>query len=188
MGIAHLCKGDWVKLVLGGELKATSLLRLHIVTGLGTNLDGGVDLLVVACGNQSQVLGADNAGNVAWGLVTDTERVSSHSSLLHIVTSLTTDEEAVRASDNIDNSVDVALSSRVVEESAGVDVGVLEGEVDLLGGGALLGRVPEILDVNLDAWSNDIGQLDLAVEERCGGPRLGDSHTFTIAISQPEFL
>lgn len=116
--ITHLGKGQWVQLVLGGELQTASFLCLHVVPGLGTNLDSRVDLLVVAGSNLSQVLRADDAGHVARSLVTETERVASDSGLLDIVTRLTTDEETVRAGNDIDNGVNVALGGRVVDECA----------------------------------------------------------------------
>ena len=175
-----------VELVLGSKLKTAGLLCLHIVASLGTNLDGGVDLLVVACGDESQVLGADNAGDVARGLVAETKRVAGDSSLLDIVASLTTDEETVRAGDNVDDGIDVALGGAVVDECAGVDVGVLESGVDLLRGRALLGWVPEVLKINLDAWSDNIGELNFAVEKRRGRPCLSDGDTLTF-VCQPKF-
>lgn len=116
--ITHLGKGQWVQLVLGGELQTASFLCLHVVPGLGTNLDSRVDLLVIAGSNLSQVLRADDAGHVARSLVTETERVASDSGLLDIVTRLTTDEEAVRAGNDINDGVNVALGGRVVDECA----------------------------------------------------------------------
>lgn len=66
-----------------------------------------------------------------------------------------------------------------------MDIGVLEGQVDLLGGGALLRGVPEVLKVDLDTRSNGISELDLAVKQRRGRPCLGDGDTFAFN-RQPE--
>ena len=143
---------------------------MDIVTSLCANLDSWVDLLVVAGSDDGEVLGADDAGGVGWALVADSQAVPGDGSLLDVVTGLTTNEEAVRASGHVDNSIDVALSGGVVEECARVDIWVLEGEVDLLGGGALLGWVPQVLEVDLDAWCDNIGELNLAIEERASVP------------------
>jgi hypothetical protein len=153
-------------------------LSLDVVAGLGTNLDGGVDLLVVAGGDEGQVLASDNASDIAGSLVTDSERVAGDGSFLHIVASLTSDEESIVASSDVDDGIDTALGSGVVDESTRVDVGVLEGKVDLLSGRSFLGWIPEVLKIDLDARSDDIGELDLAVKKRCGGPRLSNSDAF----------
>lgn len=182
--IPYLGERQWVELVLGRNLEAAGLLGVDVVAGLGSELDRGVDALVVAGGDDAQVLGANDAGSVVWSLVAETEAVPGDSGLLDIVTSLTTNKEAIRASGHIHNGVDVALSSSVVEESAAVDVWVLEGQVELLSGRTGLGWVPEVLKVDLDAIGHNIVELDLAVKQGCGGPCLGDRDTFIVPKCQ----
>ena len=183
----YLGEGERVKLVLGGELEASGLAALDVVGGLGADLNGGVDLLVVRSGNDGEVLGADEGSGEGRGLVAETERVAGDGGLLDIVTSLTTNEEALVAGGHVKDGVKVAVGKAVVDESAGVDVGVLEGKVELLGGAVGLAGVPEVLEVDLDAGGGDVGELDLGVEERGGGPGLGDGNVCSRSTSQTEF-
>lgn len=184
----YLGEGEGVKLVLGGELEARGLAVLDVVGGLGADLDGGVDLLVVGSGNDGQVLGADEGSGEGGGLVAETERVAGDGGLLDVVASLTTDEEALVAGGHIKDGVKVAVGKAVVDEGAGVDVGVLEGKVELLGGAVGLAGVPEVLEVDLDAGGGDVGELDLGVKEGSGGPGLGDGNVCTRATCQDKFV
>jgi hypothetical protein len=170
----YLGEGEGVKLVLGGELEAGGLAALDVVGGLGADLNGGVDLLVVRSGNDGEVLGADEGSGEGRGLVAETERVAGDGGLLNVVTSLTTNEEALVAGGHIKNGIEVAVGKAVVDESAGVDVGVLEGKV-------------ELLEVDLDAGGGDVGELDLGVKERGGGPGLGNGDVCARSTSQDEF-
>lgn len=173
-GQAYLGEGERVKLVLGSELEARGLAVLDVVGGLDADLDGGVDLLVVGGGGDGQVLATDEGSGEGRGLVAETEGVAGDGGLLDIVASLTTDEETLVAGGHVKDGVKVAVGKAVVDESAGVDVRVLEGEVELLGGAVGLAGVPEVLEVNLDASAGDVGELDLGVEEGSGGPGLGN--------------
>ena len=183
----YLGEGEGVKLVLGGKLEASGLAALDVVGSLGADLDGGVDLLVVRSGNDGEVLGADEGSGEGRGLVAETERVAGDGGLLDVVTSLTTNEEALVAGGHIKDGVEVAVGKAVVDESARVDVGVLEGKVELLGGAVGLAGVPEVLEVDLDAGGGDVGELDLGVKERGGGPGLGDGDVCARSTSQDEF-
>lgn len=183
----YLGKGEGVKLVLGGKLEASGLAGLDVVGGLGADLDGGVDLLVVRSGNDGEVLGADEGSGEGRGLVAETKGVTGDGGLLDVVASLTTDEEALVAGGHVKDGIEVAVGETVVDESAGVDVGVLEGKVELLGGAVGLAGVPEVLEVDLDAGGGDIGELDLGVEEGGGGPGLGDGDVCTRSTCQDKF-
>ena len=183
----YLGEGEGVKLVLGGELEASGLAALDIVGGLGADLNGGVDLLVVRSGNNGEVLGADEGSGEGRGLVAETERVAGDGGLLDVVASLTTNEEALVAGGHIKDGVKVAVGEAVVDESAGVDVGVLEGKVELLGSAVGLAGVPEVLEVDLDAGGGDVGELDLGVKKRGSGPGLGNSDVCARSTSQDEF-
>ena len=183
----YLGEGEGVKLVLGGKLEASGLAALDVVGGLGADLNGGVDLLVVRSGNDGEVLGADEGSGEGRGLVAETERVAGDGGLLDVVTSLTTNEEALVAGGHIKDGVKVAVGKAVVDESTGVDVGVLEGKVELLGGAVGLAGVPEVLEVDLDAGGGDVGELDLGVKERGSGPGLGNGDVCARSTSQDEF-
>jgi hypothetical protein len=172
--LTYLGESEGVKLVLGSKLEASGLAALDVVGGLGADLNGGVDLLVVRSGNNGEVLGSDKGSSESGGLVAETERVAGDGGLLDVVTSLTTNEEALVAGGHIKDGVKVAVGKAVVDECARVNVGVLESKVELLGGAVGLAGVPEVLEVDLDAGGGDIGELDLGVEERGGGPSLGD--------------
>lgn len=75
---------------------------------------------------------------------------------------------------HIQDSVNVAGGLCVVDEGAGVDVWILIGEGQLLSSGGGFARVPKVLEVNLGAGRDDVGEFDLAFEEGSGGPGLGD--------------
>ena len=184
---SYLGEGQGVELVLGGNLKTDALTALEIVGGLSTSLNVGVDLLVVRSGNDGEVLGADEGSGEGSGLVAETERVAGDGGLLDVVTSLTTDEEALVAGGHVKDGVEVAVGKTVVDEGARVHVGVLEGKVELLGGAVGLAGIPEVLEVDLDAGGGDVGELDLGVKERGGGPGLGDGDVCARSTSQDEF-
>lgn len=184
---AYLGEGEGVELVLGSDLKTRGLAVLDVVGGLGADLDGGVDLLVVRSGDDGEVLGADEGGGESRGLVAETEGVAGDGGLLDVVASLTTNEETLVAGGHVDDGVKVAVGEAIVDESAGVDVGVLEGKVELLGGAVGLAGVPEVLEVDLDAGGGDVGELDLGVEEGGGGPGLGDGDVCARSTCQDIF-
>lgn len=129
----YLSERERVKLVLAGQLKTSGLGARDVVASLGADLDGAVDLLVVRGHDDVQVLHSVDGGVVGRGLVSETETVAGDSALADVVGSLTTDEEALVAGDGVNGGVDVAGSGAVVDESAGVHVRVLPGEVQLLG-------------------------------------------------------
>lgn len=172
--IAYLGEAERVKLILGGDLEAAGLAVLDVVGGLCADLDGTVDLLVVAGGDDGQILAADDGGAVARGLIAETEGVAGDGGLLDVVACLTADQETLVAGNEIDDSVDVVVGHAMVDEDARMDHGVLVGDGELLGGRVGLARVPQVLDVNLGAGGDEIGKLDLGIEQRGGGPGLGD--------------
>lgn len=77
------------------------------------------------------------------------------------------------ADNGVNESVDVAAGG-VVEEGTGVQVGLLEGEVELLGGLAGVVGVEEALELGLYGLRHQAGNLDLGVKDGVGGPALGD--------------
>lgn len=84
--------------------------------------------MVVASGEQAQVVGCCDSGGVCGEAVADSSGIVGDGSLLDIVATLSTDEETLVA----ENSIEVGRwALEQVEESAGVEVWLLEEEVDL---------------------------------------------------------
>lgn len=168
----HLGEGQGVELVLAGKLDADGGAGLGVPGSLGAGLNGGVDLLVVGGGENVQVVGGGDGGAVERGLVADGSRVAGDGGLLDIVASLTTDEEALVADDTVDDGSQVA-GGRVVEEGAGLEGGLLEGQVELLALVARAGR-EDRGELRLQALGEGVVQLDLGVQDVGGVPGLGN--------------
>ena len=184
---SYLGEGQGVELVLGGNLKTDALTALEIVGGLSTSLNVGVDLLVVRSGKNAQVLHGNERGGEGRGLVAETSTVAGDGGLGDVVASLSTGNETLVADGGVDEGVDVA-SSAVVEESAGVEVGLLEGQVELLGGLAGGVGVEEVLELGLDGLRHEAGELNLGVEEGGGGPALGNGDTWFVSVSKIDMM
>jgi hypothetical protein len=169
----YLSEREGVDLVLGGKLKTDGGALLGIPGSLGTGLDGGVDLLVVRGSEDIQRVGGGDGSVVERGGVTDGSGVLGDGSLLHIVSNLTTDDEALVAEDGIGDSADGTGGVEVAEDAA-VEVGLFEVEVDLL---ALVagGRVEVGEDLGLQAASEGVVELDLGGQQVRRVPRLGDA-------------
>ena len=178
----YLGEAERVKLVLSREIETVGLAGLDVVGGLGAHLDGVVDLLVVGGSDDGEVLLANKGRSEAVSLVAEAELVAGDRRLLDVVAGLTTNEEAVGASDRVDDGVNVAVGEAVVDESASVDDGVLEDEVELLGGAVGLAWIPKVYEVDFHASVGEIGELNFGVEEGGGGPGLGDGDAW-FAIS-----
>lgn len=174
-----LREAERVELVLGRGFETAGLLAGHVITGLDAHLGRGVDFLVEGSGDDVEVLHGGDVGAVGGRLVAKGERVLGDGGFLDIVASFTTDEETFMSGGDVHNGVNIAGGGNVVEEGTGVDVGVLEGEGEFLDGGAVFGRVVELLEIRLDAVGEDVGQLDLGVEQ--GGGVVGAVHHDTCA-------
>jgi hypothetical protein len=167
---SYLSEGRGVKLVLGGNLKADLVSGLGFPGGLGTGLNLGVDTVVVASGEQTQVVRGGDGSGVSGEAVSDGSRVFGDSSLLDIVATLSTNEETLVTEDGVEVG---GGTLEEVEEGAGVQVGLLEEEVDLgalgLGAGEVLGQ-----DLGLETLGDVVVELELGVEGVGGGPDLGE--------------
>lgn len=174
--IVHLdlCEANGVKLVLGRQLHPTRFAGLHVVPGFGGDFGGRIDFLVEAGGDDAQVLRTGDGCDVIRGLVAESEGVLCHGGFLHVVACFAADKEAFVAGCDIDNGVNVTARLGVVEEGAGMKVGVLEGEGEFLCRGGSFAWVPEVLQVDLGAGSDDVDKFDFAVEQRGGRPGLRD--------------
>lgn len=130
--------------------------------------------MVVAGGEDSQVVASSDGSGVLGNTVADGSGVLGDGSLLDVVATLGTNKETLVTKD----SVKVGGGAvEEVEEGTSVQVGLLEVEVELgtlgLLGGQVLGE-----DLSLEALSNVVVELELGVEGVCGGPSLGEGETW----------
>lgn len=126
--------------------------------------------MVVAGGEDSQVVGSGDGSRVLGNAVADGSGVLGDGGLLDIVATLSTDKETLVA----ENSIEVGGGAvKEIEESTGVHVGLLEVEVELSTLG-LLSR--EILgeDLSLETLGDVVVKLELGVEGVGGSPGLGE--------------
>ena len=112
--------------------------------------------------------------------VTNGSGILGKSSFLRVVASLRADQEAFVA----ENAVDVGYRAlENVEESAGVEVRLLEVEVELGTEGLRLGG--EVCDsFGLQSVGDLVVQLDFRLEDVCGGPHLGQGQACTMVKYQ----
>lgn len=168
--MTYLGEGRGVKTVLAGDFQTDVVAGLGVPGSLGTSLNLGVHAVVVAGGEDGEVVAGSDGSRVVGKAVTNGSGVLGDGSLLDIVTTLSTDEETLVAKD------DVEVSSRAlqeVEESTGVKVGLLEVKVELgtlgLRSGQVLGE-----DLSLEALGDVVVELELGVESVGSGPGLGE--------------
>ena len=176
-----------VKLILRRQLQPTGFRGLHIVPRLDSHFGGGVDFLVEGGGEDAQILDARDAGDVVGGLISEGDGVASYGRFLEVVAGFTSDEEAFVAGGHVHDGVDVAVVVAVVEEGAGVDVGVFEGEGEFFRARDRFVGAPEVLEVDFYPRGDDVGEFDFAVEDCGGGPAFGDGHA-CVAAGQRRFL
>lgn len=166
----HLGERGRVDLVLAGDLEADGVAGLGVPGSLGTSLNLRVDLVVVGGGEDGEAVGGSDSGSVLVDGVTDGSGVLGDGSLLDIVAGFSTDKETFVAEDGIEVG---GGTLEEVEESAEMEVRLLEVEVELgaLGaaGGEVLGQ-----DFGLETLGDVVVELDLGVEGIGGGPRLGE--------------
>ena len=182
-----LRKRQRVELILRRQLQPTRFRGLHIISGLDAHFGGGIDFLVEGSGEDAQVLDPGDAGDVVGGLVGEGDGVAGDRRLLEVVAGFTSDEEAFVAGGDVDDGVDVAVVVAVVEEGAGVDVGVFEGEGEFFRARDRFVGAPEVLEVDFDARGDDVGEFDFAVEDGGCGPAFGDGYA-CVAAGQRRFL
>ena len=130
--------------------------------------------MVVRGGEEGQVVAGSDGSRVLGNGVTDGSRVLGDGSLVDVVATLSTDEEALVAED----SVEVGGGAvQQVEEGTGVQVGLLEVQVELGTLGLLSGLVLSE-DLSLEALGDVVVELELGVEGVGGGPSLGQGKTW----------
>lgn len=165
-----LGEGQWINAILGGDLETDVGTGLGVPDSLGTGLNLGVDLVVVGSGEDGQVVGGDDGSSVEWLLVSNTEGVAGDGGLLNVVTGLSSDKEAIMANDSV-NGGGWALEE--IEESAGVEVWLLEVEVELDALG-LGGWEEGAENLSLEALCDGVVELELGLQGVGGVPGLGD--------------
>lgn len=164
----HLGEGRGVKAVLASNLEADGVAGLGVPGGLSTSLNLSVDAVVVAGGEDGQVVGSGDGSRVLGNAVADGSGVLGDGGLLDVIATLSTDKEALVA----ENSVEVGGGAvEEIEESTSVHVGLLEVEVELSTLG-LLSR--EVLgdDLSLETLGDVVVELELSVEGVGGSPGL----------------
>lgn len=165
----HLGEGRGVQAVLAGDLKANSVAGVGVPGSLSTGLDLSVDAVVVRGGEEGQVVAGSDGSGVLGNAVTDGSGVLGDGGLVDVVATLSTDEEALVAEDSVEVG---GRAVQQVEESTGVQVGLLEVQVELSTLGLLSGLVLG-QDLSLEALGDVVVKLKLGVESVGGGPSLG---------------
>ncbi len=126
--------------------------------------------MVVGSGEDGQVVGGNDGSSVKWLLVSESEGVASDGGLLDVVTSLGTDEETIVANDGIEVG---GWALEEIEESAGVEVWLLEVEVELDALG-LGGWEEGAENLSLESLGDGVVELELGLKCVGGVPGLGD--------------
>lgn len=175
MARTNLSEGRGVQAVLAGDLETDGVAGGGVPRGLGTGLDLSVDAVVVAGGEEGQVVAGGDGSGVLGNAVADGSGVLGDGGLVDVVTTLSTNKEALVA----ENGVEVGSGAvEEIEESTGVQVGLLEVQVELgalgLLGGLVLGE-----DLSLEALGNVVVELELGVESVGSGPSLGEGEAWS---------
>jgi hypothetical protein len=169
---------DGVNAVLGGNLKADGVAGLGVPGSLGTSLDLAVDLVVVRSSEDAKVVRGGDSSAVLGSGVADGGAVGGQSSLVNVVASAGTSEEALVA----DDSVDIGGGAlQEVEEGAAVETGLLEVQVEL---GTLTSRGGEVVEetLELEALGEGVVDLNLGVEGVGGVPGLGEGQAVRLVV------
>lgn len=156
----YLCERAGVELVLAGDLETDVASGSGVPSGLCAGLDLGVDLVVVASGEDAQVVGGGDGGRVGSLAVAGGEGVFGDGGLSDIVAALSTDEETLVAEGDIEGG---GRALEEVGEQAGVDVGLLVQQVELATIRLLRGQVVG-QDLSLQTLGQVVLQLQLCVK------------------------
>lgn len=165
-GKSYLGEGNGVKSVLAGNLKTDLVSGLGIPGSLSTGLNLLVDLVVIRSSEDAQVAGRGDGSGVIRTGISNGSSVAGDGSLLNIITGGSTNQETILSDDSV-NVGSWALEE--IEESAAVEVGLLEVEVELcaLGGG---GREEVTQDLGLESLCNSVVELNLGIKSVDGVP------------------
>lgn len=131
--------------------------------------------MVVAGGEERQVVAGGDGGGVLGNAVADGGGVLGDGGLVDVVATLSTNEEALVAEDSVEVG---GRAVQEVEEGTGVQVGLLEVEVELGALGLLSGLVLGE-NLSLEALGDVVVELELGVEGVGGGPCLGEGEAWS---------
>lgn len=132
----HLCKRAGIELELARDFQSDIVTCFRVPRGLGTSFYIAVDFVVIACGEDAQVVGGMDCGRILCQAISDSGRVFRHRGLLNIVACLSSDEESFMS----EHSIEIrGRTFEKIEEGAEVEVWLLVVEVQfttvrLLGG------------------------------------------------------
>lgn len=130
----YLDEGHGVQAVLAGNLEADGVARGAVPGGLGAGLDLAIDLVVVAGSEDAQVVRGGDGGGVDGVEVADGGAVARDGRLVDVVGGRATGHEALVG----DDGVDVGRGAlEQVEKGAGMEVALLEVQVELSAPGVL---------------------------------------------------
>ena len=175
---SYLHERSRVQAILGSKLETNVVVRLRIPSGLCTSFGLRVDLVVVGSSENAQVAGGSDGSGVDGSLVTNGSGVPGDGSLLHIVSSLGTDEETFVTNSGIDGG---SGTLDEVDKGAGVNVWLLVVEVRpcavCLGSGEEIGS-----DLALQALDQSAIEFDLGVERVGSRPTLGKGQSCSMVL------
>ena len=170
----HLSERRGVKSVLASNLKADRVASLGVPGGLSTSLNLRVHAVVVAGGENFQVVTCRDRSRVLRDSVANGCGVLGDGSLLDVIATLSTDEEALVSK----NSIEVgSRATQKVDKGTSVQVRLLEVETEL---GTLGTLSREILseDLGFETLGDVVVKFELGVESVGSAPRLGESEAW----------
>ena len=166
MGISCLRKRRWVETVLARHLETNVVAAVGVPGRLRACLHLRVDLVVVRRGEDTQIVGGRDGCGIFGHGIADGSRVSGDRSLLHIVPSFRAYEETLVSQDSVDVG---GWALQEVEEGTGLEVGLLEVQVEL-GSFGLRTREELREKLGFQALGELIVQLDLSIKGIGGSP------------------
>ena len=157
---SYLCKGAGVKLVLGSHLETDVASCLRVPSCLGAGLDLSVDLMVVAGGEDTQIVGGSDSSGVRWLTIACSKSVFCDGSLSNIVSSFCANKEAFVTEGSIEGGGG-ALED--IGEETCVDVGLLVVEVEFAAV-CLLDREVVSQDFGFETLCQVVFEFELSVK------------------------
>jgi hypothetical protein len=166
---SYLRERAGVQLVFACNLEPDIAACGRVPRRLRASLNLSVDLVVIARGEDAQVVRRRNSRSIASLAVAGREAVFRHGCFLDIIPTFHADQESFVAEGQV-NGRDRALEE--VDEGADVDVGLLVVEVELSAVGALCWHVVGE-DLSFEAFGQIVFELELGVKAVGGSPCLG---------------
>lgn len=157
---SHLCERARIKLVFAGNFQSHVVARFRIPGCLGTCFYRAIDHVIVACREDSQVIGSLDRGGILLQTIPDRSRVLGDSRLLDIIACFGADKETFVSK----HGVNVGGGAfEEVEEGAEVEVGLLIVEIQFpavgLFGWKVIGE-----DFGFEALGELVFKFDFGIE------------------------